>query len=536
MEPMNILDMVRRFWSTKNTQQKTNIVIVTAIFVATCALLFTWASRPDFKPLFTNLSSKDASAIAKRLAEEKIPYKLENEGNTILVPQRFLYETRLKLAGAGLPENGTVGFELFDKMNLQTSEFIENVNYVRALQGELAKTISSIEEVKGARVMLNIPKTTIYMEDEAPPSASIVLSLGGGRGLGSEKVQSIAFLVASSVKNLKPENITIVDDKGNLLYSPELAGGGFSSSSQYQLQRNFQKEMEQKVQGALDRIFGSGKSLVKVSVELDFDKQTIDRETYQPVDKNLGLLRSAQENTEVYSEAPSKAPGSAAPAASPAPSSAAAAPGGKPAYDQRNYIKNYELNKSKEHRVTAPGKIKRISAGVFLDKSIALDDKGIKNINEVLESSIGIDSSRGDTVKIKSFAFNTDYWKEQQAAMQEQEKKAGLFNIIKMASPALAVLIFIFFYLIMLKKLQNIKTVPMLQAGAQPETLAPREMAAPIARIAGPPAGATMAQLSPLDSGSSHEMEPDGETIRKLALEDPGKIAGMIEALLSRGE
>jgi flagellar M-ring protein FliF len=540
---MNALDILKKFWQARNSQQKTNILIVTAIFVATCVLIFTWASRPDFKPLYTNLSPKDAGAIAKKLLEEKIPYKLEDQGNTILVPQRYLYETRLKLASSGLPESGNIGFEIFDKMNLQTSEFIENVNYVRALQGELANTIQGIQEVKSARVMLNLPKESIYMEEQAPASASIVVSMSGKRTLSLEQVQAIAYLVSSSVKNLKPENITIVDDKGALLYSPELASGGFSSSSQFQLQKNFQKEMEIKVQGMLDKIFGAGKSLARVTVDMEFDKQTIDKELFEPVEKDEGIVRSIQENVEAYSEGGSK--GAVRPLPTPSPGTGASSPSpaasrplmasGKPSYDQRNVIKNFEVNRSKEHRVVAPGKIKRITAGVFLDKSIALDDKSLKSVNEVLESSIGIDRKRGDIIRIHSLAFNNDYWNEQKKLMEEQDKKGNIISMIKLASPALAVIIFILFYLIMLKRLPRAKVYSAIQ-GPQAAPMHPRDTgAAAIGKLSGP-ALDNISLSRPDESVALRDGGGESDIIRKIASENPNKIAGMIESLMREGE
>jgi len=541
---MNNLEWVKKFWQSKSSQQKTNIIVVTAVFLATCALIFTWASRPDFKPLYTSLSSKDASAISKKLQEEKVPYRLEDEGGTILVPQRYLYDTRLKLAGSGLPESGTVGFELFDKMNIQTSEFVENINYVRALQGELSKTILSIQEIKAARVMLNLPRESIYMEESSQPSASVVLSMGNSKGLSGEQVQSIAYLVASSVKNLKPENVTIVDEKGNLLYSPEMAGGGFASTSHFQLQKNKERDLETKVQTAMDRIFGAGRSLVKVAVDMEFDKHTIEKDTYEPVDKNLGILRSAQENSETYVEGglanPSSTP---SPAATPAAASggggnavaalSATAVAAKPVYDQKNLVKNYELNKSHEQRVVAPGKIKRISCGVFLDKTITLNDAERKNINEVLESSIGIDKTRGDTIKISSFAFNTDYWDQQKKAMAEDEKKSSLFRILRLGSPAIAVLIFIVFYLLMLKRLPKGGALAPVPAGkAAPQAMLKEGQTGPIARLAGPPPESTI-YLGAAGDGAG---KADADSLRKMAAENPQRLAGVIEALLKEGE
>lgn len=540
---MNVLEWLTRLWQSTNTQQKTNIIVVAAIFVAVFILIFTWASRPDYKPLYTNLSSKDASAITKKLVEDKIPYKLENDGNTISVPQRYLYETRLKLAGAGLPESGEIGFEIFDKMNLQTSEFIEGINYVRALQGELAKTITSISDVRSARVMLNIPKESIYMEDEAAPTASVVLSLGGSKSLSPETIQAIAYLVASSVKKLKPDNVTIVDEKGNLLYSPDFAGGSGTGSTNLSMQRNFQRELEGKVQNMLDRIFGVGKSMIKVSVEMEFDKQTIEKETYEPTAKDEGIIRSMQENVEVYNEnqnisSPAQQPSNQKPKPGTTPKpgqsslgQAAMASGVKPQYDQKSIVKNYEINKSREQKIVAPGKVKRITAGVFLDKTIPLDDKGIQSINEVLESSIGINKARGDIIKIRSLAFNNDYWKEQQVAMKAEEQKQSVYSIIKMASPAAAVVLFIIFYLVMLRRLPKTKPAP--QQPARPQLALREPQAGGIGRLQPPSLGEM-----PASGGGMfpREAESEEDMIKKMAIEDPGKIAKLLEKIASESE
>lgn len=514
---MNITEWLVNFWTTKNAQQKTNIVFASLIFIGAFFLIFTWAQKPNYKTLYSNLGPEDAATITKKLQEDNVPYKVQNE-STVLVPQKYLYDTRIKLAGLGLPSSGHVGFEIFDKMNFQSSEFVENVNYARALQGELADTIMSIGEIKAARVMLNLPKDSLYMDEQTPATASVVLSISSGQGLPAEKVQAIAYLVSSSIKNLKPEDITIVDDKGNLLYSPTLSSGGFAAATNFQIQKNIQRDLELKSQNMLDKIFGPGKSLVKVSVEMEFDKTKTEKETFKPIANDRGILRSSQEILENYQKK-----------------------GTNEAYDNKNIIHNYELNREKEEKILSPGTIKRITAGVFLDQSISVDDKTISDINQVLEASIGINKERKDSVTIKSIPFNAEYWKEQETAMAKEQSKQSIINLVKIGSPVLAVLLFIVFFMMMMKKLPKERGLPILQipqqpAVAQAPAMIPQQPIMPSGASPGQPPAGMPPRPPSMPPPATPGLEADVARLQKMANDNPQEIAKMLDQFLSEGE
>jgi flagellar M-ring protein FliF len=350
----------------------------------------------------------------------------------------------------------------------------------------------------------------------------VVVSLAGGRRLSPGQVQSIAYLVSSSVKNMKPEYVTIVDEKGTLLYSPEFAEGG-AGPGNLQMKLSFQRELETRVQGMLDNVFGMGKAVVKVAVEFEQDRRTIETEMFEPPDRNLGNLRSMQEKSEGYGESGETKAAIAVPGG----------PSGTQSYSNKNIIKNYELNRRKEQRVVASDKIKRITAGVFLDSSVRLDETGRKDILKVLETSIGINRARGDTITICPLAFNNDYWKEQKSAMKEEEQRQRIFTLIRLASPAFAVLVFIAFYLILLRNMRKMKA-SLPARGGRETPLMLKEGLAPLSAFSRP--GGEFPDLQRSGLMPPHMAVSEEERIRRLALEDPDRIAKVLETLLVEAE
>jgi flagellar M-ring protein FliF len=240
--------------------------------------------KEEYQPLFSGLSTEDASMIVAKLKEQKIPYKLGAGGTAVYVPKERVYEVRLMLASQNaLPGGGGVGFELFDRQNYGMTEFLQNVNYKRAIQGELVRTINQMPEVKASRVHIAIPERTVFTERERDVTASVFLKLRPARTISREQVAGIVHLVAGSIEGLKPENVTVIDSSGKILYKGGDSNSNIALTSQeYELQKNIERKIEESVQSMLDRFLPASKSVTRVSVELNLRKVEKVEEEYIP--------------------------------------------------------------------------------------------------------------------------------------------------------------------------------------------------------------------------------------------------------------
>lgn len=256
------------------------LIIAVAILAVVVAGLVMWSRQPDYRVLFSNLSDRDGGAIVAALQQGNIPYKIAESGGAILVPSDAVHETRLRLASQGLPKNGSVGFELMDNQKFGISQFAEQVNYQRALEGELEKTIASISSVREARVHLAIPKPTVFVREKELPTASVMLNLYPGRALDEGQIIAIQHMVSSGVPDMPVKNVTIVDQDGNLLTQQSAANGLDASQLKYV------QQIEHNTQGRIDAIlaplFGAGNAHSQVSADIDFSKLEQTAESYGP--------------------------------------------------------------------------------------------------------------------------------------------------------------------------------------------------------------------------------------------------------------
>ncbi len=238
----------------------------------------------EYSLLYANLSQEDALSISEKLKERKIQYKLEQGGGAISVPVKDVYQLRLELAGEGLPSGGGVGFEIFDKTSFGMTEFVQKLNYRRALQGELQRTINSIVAVQSSRVHISIPTKSLFDEDKQKATASVVLKLKGNKKLSKQQVEGVTHLVASSVERLSPSEITVVDSSGAILSLPEDADDEATklSNKQMDYRKNYESEMEKRVRTMLEKAVGAGKAIVRVSALIDFKQEQRTEELYDP--------------------------------------------------------------------------------------------------------------------------------------------------------------------------------------------------------------------------------------------------------------
>lgn len=244
---------------------------VVALSILFFVLLIVVANKTDYRPLFANLSSEDAGEIVKKLKEQKVPYQITNDGKAILVPSDKVYDLRLAMASDGLPQGGGVGFEIFDRKNFGVTEFVQKLNYQRALQGELSRTIAQLSGVEQARVHLVIPEKTIFKDNEKPATASVVLKMKANRMLSESEVQGISHLVASAIEGMDPDQVTVMDSRGKILSKSNSSDpGNKMTSAMLETQRNYEKNLEDRLQSLLDKAVGTGKSVARVTAAFDF--------------------------------------------------------------------------------------------------------------------------------------------------------------------------------------------------------------------------------------------------------------------------
>ena len=241
------------------------------------------SGRPDYQILFSGLSAEDSGAMITQLKAKKIPYRISSDGGAILIPKEIVYETRMELASQGLPQGGGVGFEIFDNSKLGMTEFVQNVNYQRAIQGELSRTINRFEEIESSRVHLVMPPKSLFVENEEPARASVVIKLRSGKTLSADQIQGIIHLISASVSGLKPENVTIVDSLGNQIGVQKQKNDSDSiRTDQMAYQEKVERTLENRVKTMLEKALGPNKAIVRLSSNMDFKKQERTEERYYP--------------------------------------------------------------------------------------------------------------------------------------------------------------------------------------------------------------------------------------------------------------
>jgi len=406
---------------------RTPLIFAIALFVAVVAGLVLWSRAPDYRVLYSNLSDRDGGAIITALQAANVPYHLSEGGGAILVPADQVGEMRLRLASQGLPKNGSVGFELMDNQKFGISQFAEQVNYQRALEGELERTIESIDTVKSARVHLAIPKPSVFVREREAPSASVLANLYPGRVLDEGQVAAIAHMVSSAVPNLPVRNVTIVDQDGNLLTQPSASAG--LDASQLKYVRQIERDTQARIDAILAPLFGAGNARAQVSADVDFSKLEQTAESYGPNgNPQQAAIRSQQSSTstELSQGGASGVPGALSnqppqPASAPVngPNGAPAQPPATPVSDHHDTTTNYELDKTVRHYQQSPGDIKRLSVAVVVNYQPQVDAKGhatmqpltadqLAQVQQLVKDAMGYDAKRGDSVNVVNAAFMTE--------------------------------------------------------------------------------------------------------------------------------
>ncbi len=470
-----LLDPMTQLLNSPAKRRGLAVGIVLLVSVATFGSLIYWNSTPDYQVLFSNLSQEDAGEMVAKLKEKKIPFELSPGGTSILVPKEKVYDVRLALTAEGLPKGGGVGFEVFDRTSLGTTDFVQKLNYQRAMQGELARTVKQIKEVEQARVHIVTPKESLFVEEQKKPTASVFLKTRAGLSLSASQVEGIVHLVASAIEGLDPSQITVVDTSGRILSKRNDASLiGQMSTNQLEYQRNLEEGYKRKIQGMLEEVLGLNKAIARVSADIDFQQVDITEERFDP----NGVVRSEQKNSErsasnsgvrapeTKNENPAEKPASrprpraaAEPAAKTPP--AAPAPFQTNQAERQNEIRNFEISKINKHIKNPVGSVKKLSVAVIIDGSYkeAADAKGgaktrqfiarppeeLEKLANIVKTAMGYDEKRGDQIEVISMPFSWAITEEEPKAASGIPWREYLLVAYKPVVSLLLAVLFIFF-------------------------------------------------------------------------------------------
>lgn len=480
-----------KVFKSLSASKKLSIIIITIVILASIGTFVLYVNQKEYKTLFSNLSTEDAGKIITRLEEKKIFYKISASGDSILVPAENVSKLRLELASSGLPQSGGVGFEIFDKKSFGVTDFVQQVNYQRALQGELSRTINSLDEIQQSRVHIVVPRKSLFIESQAKPEVSVVIKLKPGVRLRVSQVEGIAHLVAASIEGLHPEEVTIIDSRGDILSKP---GKGSQLSkqtdSQIEYQRNIEKNLENRVQSMLEKVAGEGRAVARVSATLDFRVVEKTEEAYDPEEP---VVRSHQSKNGKTDE-----------------------------------IVNYEINRVISKTIMPVGKIEKLSVAVLVDDVYTKNDKGVEEVRarskkeiETLEGlvkrSIGFDAQRGDQVVVTSVSFNKNVLETEFVEQGFWNGKSNLIvSFIKYFVSLIALLLVLLFVIRPLIKF--------VLTESQMREIGERELPAIAGGPAGPEAQGISLEMAGLGDAGFNEID----VVRSLADQDAQKFAELL--------
>ena len=444
----------------RNLSQRQKIAAGAALAFAIALVVgvILWSHQPDYAVLFSNLAEKDGGAVVASLQQQNVPYKFSDNGNAILVPTNQVHDLRLRMAAQGIPKGGLVGFELMENQKLGISQFHEQVNFQRALEGELSRTISAIGSVAGARVHLAIPKQTAFLRDEQKPTASVMVNLHTGRALDPTQLAGIVHLISSSVPQLTNDNVSVIDQDGTLLTKKPDPLRTNLDATQIKYTRELEEGYIERINAILTPLFGKGNFRAQVSADVDFNVTEQTAETYRPNPSPEQSIRSQQSSESQTRElAPQGVPGAltnqppvpaTAPVTTP-PVAGTAGAGQPPITTNKSATINYELDKTVQHTRKALGQIRRLSVAVAVNqreekdksgalKPVPLSDEERQRIEKLVGDAVGYNKERGDTLSVASSPFvasqepETPLWKdpENQALLKELIKYLVIAGVI----------------------------------------------------------------------------------------------------------
>lgn len=528
------------FWQKQKTSQKITLIALVLASAILIPILITWATKTTYAVAFSGLSESDAGAIIDELSAQGVAYKLDGS-STILVPVDEVYEVRLKMATAGLPESGsTVGYEIFSESTLGMTEFTQKVNYQRAVEGELERTISSLNSVEAVQVNIVIPEDSLLTSTQEEPTASIMIKTKSGGVLDAGQVKAITHLVASSIEGMEAENVVVVDSEGNLLASGASSGSDGAAAAVSDSRRSAElavaKDIQSKAQQMLDSVLGPDKAIVQANVTLDWTQREITSNTFDPTPAAVVSSQITSETYTTNGTTTSGVPG----ATSNLPTAVPTTTGGTGStnYQKTDTITNYELASTQSHEIIEPGQIKQVSVSVLVDS--ITDTAQLDVLRSAVAAAVGIDTTRGDSLSVESIVFDRTYYTAQADEMEQASKTT---SYIKYAEIGGAVLLFIILLLYIQKLLKNLKLasndawVPVMRnvtdSALKAPTLAPMiSPTIPIPQAAPEPAPVMLQQRQSI----SAEDEQMQKVMTRLSEDSPASVAEIIQLWLAEDE
>jgi len=414
---------------------KVPLIVAGAAAIAIVVAMVLWAKQPDYRTLFSNLSDQDGGAIVTQLTQMNVPYRFSDNGGALEVPADKVHELRLRLAQQGLPKGGAVGFELLDQEKFGISQFSEQVNYQRALEGELARTIETLGPLKSARVHLAMPKPTLFVREQKPPSASVTVNLQPGRALDEGQISAVVHLVSSAVAGLPPGNVTLVDQMGRLLTKSNTSDRDLNDA-QLKYATDVENRVQSRIEAILGPIVGTSNVHAQVTAQIDFADKEQTEEQYRPNgDAAQAVMRSRQVNENLQIGGPNAggvpgalsnqpAPANTAPINAPAQNQqngqqgaqqqqTAAAANAGPRTSSRNETTNYEVDRTIRHTKMNTGDVQRLSVAVVVNyktlpdgKPLPLTTEQMKQIEDLTREAMGYSEKRGDTLNVVNSPFS----------------------------------------------------------------------------------------------------------------------------------
>ncbi|GAB6163468.1 flagellar basal-body MS-ring/collar protein FliF [Desulfothermus naphthae] len=402
-------EKIKELWDKGTLPQRVLAIGVLVSLTIVFIMLLYFLNREEYAVLYSNLRQEDSALIVKYLKSKKVKYKLKQGGTTILVPKDKVYDLRLEIAGQGLLSKGTVGFEIFSKSSIGQTDFIQQINYQRALQGELERTIMSMPEIQGCRVHLVLPKKSLFVEEQTPASASILVQLKRGKELSKEQVKSIVNLVATAVEGLKPENITLINTRGELLNRPFITSKDIAlTTTQLEYKLNLEKTLSRRIRTLLIPVVGPGKVIAQVNVDLDLSEQNIYKELYDPDKTVIRSEQKVKESSIGVTQAETSKPG--------VQYQKTGSTTTKEQTERSQKTLNYEINKEERKIYIPKGQIDHITVAVLVDGYYKKGKDGnkifvprskdeLEKIKELVKNAVGINPKRGDSVEVVSMQF-----------------------------------------------------------------------------------------------------------------------------------
>lgn len=410
------MDQLTRLWKSLSNVQRISLFLVPILLSAIAVAGLRWKHDADFRTLYSSLTPEDASAVTQKIKEAGIEYRLDETGATVTVPADRLAEARLALAGAGMPRSGRIGFELFDRTNLGASDFTEQVNYQRALEGELERTVATLSEVDQARIHITVGKESVFLDSRQPAKATVVLKLRSQTRIQQSSVTAIANLVASAVDGLTPEAVSIIDDSGRLLNRPQPADGDAKTAEvNLDYRQQLEAELQAKLSGALEPLLGSGKFRTGVNIDCDFTSVDQSDEIYDSAKSATLTSQVTEESTGTGFSGGQ--PGTASNLPSPPPKAAAGTAG----VIRRTENTSFQPSRTVRHTVNPRGTIRKISTIVLLDHTVRWEGTGakakkivvppsaevIKAVHDVVAGIVAFNEPRGDQITVESLPFES---------------------------------------------------------------------------------------------------------------------------------